>query len=182
MMDSYTLIKRDGECESIPFYTIKEQNYISAHISQAEFGQRDTGKVLIFEPLIHVFEKARSILGKPILINSGYRSREYQEKLYQADLKSNQGRPSGNVSKPGNSPHMYGAAMDLAIPKGWTARDLAALIRRASVELGYPPARTGWRQYGGSFLHADLIFMFFDPCLAGIKNPNPSSWLPGVEW
>ncbi len=182
MANVYTLVKRDGTREAVPFLTVKGQSHISDHISQGEFGQKDTGEVMIFEPLIQVFERARSILGKPILINSGYRSREYQGKLYQADLKAHQGRPSGNVAKPGNSPHMYGAAMDLALPKGWTARDLAALFRRASVELGYPPARTGWRQYGGSFLHIDLVFMLFDPYLGGIKNPNPLAWLPGVEW
>lgn len=182
MMDFYTLIKRDGTREKVPFLVVKGKNYISAHISQEEFGQKDTGEVVIFEPLIQVFEKARSVAEKPILLNSGYRSREYQEKLYQADLKANQGKPSGKVAKPGNSPHMYGAAMDLAIPKGWTARDLAALFRRASIELGFPPVRTGWRQYGGGFIHVDLVFMLFEPYLEGIKNPNPLAWLPGVEW
>ncbi len=182
MADVYTLIQKDGTRETVPFLNVKGKNHISAYISQAEFGQKDTGKAIIFEPLIQVFEKARSILEKPIIINSGYRSREYQGKLYQADLRANQGKPSGNVAKPGNSPHMYGAAVDLTIPKGWIARDLADLIRRASVELGFPPARTGWRQYGGSFLHVDLVFMLFEPYLEGKKNPNPISWLPGIEW
>jgi hypothetical protein len=58
--------------------------------------------------------------GKMLLITSGYRSNEKQKELYDADLKNNNGRPSGKVAQPmaplgqgAGSVHMKGLGIDL---------------------------------------------------------------------
>lgn len=158
------------------------KEYISAHISRAEFGQRDgSQKVVIFDPLIELFEAVRRQVG-PIVISSGYRSEEYQRKLYEEDLRKNGGKPSGQVAKPGNSPHATGAAMDLIIPGGWHPRDFAEMFREACVDLNFPLCRVGWKQYlGRGFIHVDLVPMLYKP-YTKIPNPHPRTWRPGAMW
>lgn len=182
-MSTYTLIHRYGNREEVPFLIQNGREYISVHISRAEFGQRDgSQKVVIYDPLIHLFEAAREKVGRPITISSGYRSEEYQRKLYEEDLQKNGGKPSGQVAMPGNSPHATGAAMDLIIPAGWTAQRLAELFQETSVEWGFPKARVGWRQYlGRGFIHVDLVHMLFAP-YTNIPNPIPTAWRAGVTW
>jgi hypothetical protein len=58
--------------------------------------------------------------GKMLLVTSGYRSNEKQKELYDADLKNNNGRPSGKVAQPmaplgqgAGSVHMKGLGIDL---------------------------------------------------------------------
>lgn len=174
MEQTYTLVKRDGSREEVPFMYRDGVPCISHHIFKSEFGQRDTGQVVVYEPLVELFEKVREIIKRPIRINSGYRSPEYQANLYRQD-------PSGAVAKPGNSPHQTGAAMDLGIPPNFTAQSFAALFRKTSKELGFPEARTGWKMYGGTFIHVDLVFMLYAPYTKEI-NPNPRDWSPGVMW
>lgn len=182
-MATYTLIHRSGNREEVPFLLVGDKEYVSAHISRREFGQRDGSyAVVIFDPLKHLFEAAREKVGRPILISSGYRSAEYQRKLYEEDVRQNGGRPSGKVAKPGNSPHELGAAMDLIIPAGWTAEELAKLFRDTSVALGFPVARTGWKRYlGQGFIHVDLAPMLFKP-YTDVPNPRPQLWIPGLVW
>lgn len=181
-MDNYTLIKRNGAVEEQSFFVSTGGNlHISAHISKAEYAQKDTGEVIIYEPLIELFEAVRKAIGKPIPVNSGYRSPAYQKKLYDADLRANGGKPSGAVARPGSSPHETGAAMDLGIPTGWDAAKFAQLIRNTSVAIGFPMARVGWKKYGGRFVHVDLVHMLYAP-YTGKPNPNPGAWSPGVVW
>jgi uncharacterized protein YcbK (DUF882 family) len=186
---NYILLKDNGTREEVSFLVINGKNYISDHISHYEFGEHDENgnlvpeiQLTIFEPVIELFESIRETVGRPIIINSGYRSLEKQKRLYDRDLKLNDGKPSGKVAKPGNSPHMYGVAMDLSIPSNMNAEQLAALIRKRSVDLKFPMARTGWKQYGGTFVHFDLIPMLFEPYLKGIKNPLPQVYVPGLKW
>lgn len=182
-MNTYTLIHRYGNREEVPFLIRNDREYISTHISRAEFGQRDgSQKVVIYDPLIQLFEAVRGGLGRPIVISSGYRSDEYQKKLYEEDIQKNGGKPSGRVSKPGHSPHATGAAMDLLIPPGWDAQKLAELFQHTSTALGFSVCRTGWRAYlGQGFIHVDLVYMIFAP-YTNVPNPNPRSWRPEVTW
>ena len=58
--------------------------------------------------------------GEPLKMESGYRSVEHQQRLYDEDIANNGGTPSGYVAKPGSSPHNFGEAIDLnkgQIPK-----------------------------------------------------------------
>jgi hypothetical protein len=187
-METFTVIKRDGTVEERPFLIISGREALSPHISRAEFGEHDgAGRlrrhvpIQILEPLIDLFEAVRTAVGSPIPINSGYRSRAKQKELYERDIREHGGKPSGQVARVDLAPHTYGAAMDLAIPPGLTAAKLAALIRQTSIRIGLPQARTGWRSYGGRFVHMDLVFLCFKP-YTDKANPAPKSWRPGVTW
>ena len=181
-MATYTLIYRSGNREEVPFLVRGGREYVSPHISREEIDTEPAPKPMIFDPLIYLFETVREKVGRPIVISSGYRSPEYQRKLYEDDIRKNGGRPSGRVAKPGNSPHELGAAMDLIIPAGWTAEELAKLFRDTSVALGFPVARTGWKRYlGQGFIHVDLAPMLFKP-YTDVPNPRPQLWIPGLVW
>jgi uncharacterized protein YcbK (DUF882 family) len=188
-LETYIFIRRDGTRVEKPFIIKDGKEYISAHIPRWEnaahslgFAEHSTGKVVIFAPLIDLFETLRANVGKPIIINSGYRSDEYQLKLYERDIKQHGGIPSGKVARPGHSPHSTGAAMDLDVPDGWSAKELAHAVRVASNELSLPTARCGYKKYGGSFIHVDLVHLLYSPYIKGIPNPAPAAWLPGVTW
>jgi hypothetical protein len=188
-MNSYTLIRRNGTSVEVPFLMAGNVPYISEHIPAAEFGEHDAKgnwqrniPIVVFEPVVETFEAVRTVVNEPIPVNSGYRSPEKQRLLYLMDLKENHGKPSGKVSSPGNSPHETGAAMDLGIPKGWTAAKLAAEIRKASQRLGYGFVRIGIKKYGGRFIHVDWTFLLYEPYVKGKKNPHPRDWAPGVSW
>jgi hypothetical protein len=194
MMNTYTLIRRDGTKCEVPFLFEKGNYYISEHLPQFEnrahtlgFAQHDTGAVVIYQPLVTLFETVRAGLAllrgveTPITVNSGYRSPEYQVAVYEADLRANGGKPSGKVARPGHSPHETGAAMDLALPKGFEAKEFAAFIRRVSLELKFPEARTGYIIYDYKFVHVDLTPMLYRP-YTKMPNPNPGAWKPGVIW
>lgn len=193
-MNTYTLIQRNGTRKEVPFLLIRDKYHISEHIPQFEnrdhtlgYAQHDTGEVVIFEPLIILFEAVRDEVKKvrkketPIVINSGYRSPEYQKRVYEEDLKANGGKPSGKVARPGRSPHELGVAMDLQAPQGFSVRDFATLIRKVCMDLKYPIARTGYVKYNYQFVHMDLAPMLFKP-YTKIENPIPQLWKPGVIW
>jgi hypothetical protein len=194
MMNTYTLIRRDGIKTEVPFLFEKGKYLISEHLPQFEnrahtlgFAQHDTGAVVIYQPLVTLFETVRTGISllrgedTPITVSSGYRSREYQVAVYEADLRANSGKPSGKVARPGHSPHETGAAMDLELPKGFGAKEFAAFIRRVSLELQFPEARTGYVIYDYKFVHVDLVPMLYRP-YTGMPNPNPGVWKPGVIW
>lgn len=181
-MNTYTLISRYGNREEVPFLIRNGKEYISDHISRMEFGQRDgKHKVIIYDPLIVLFETVREKVGLGIPASSGYRSPEYQKFLYDEDIKKH-GTPSGNVAKPGSSPHETGAAMDLIIPHGWQAKQFGDEFTAACVDLDFPLCRIGWKQYlGRGFIHVDLVPMLYAP-YTKTPNPHPQNWKPGVTW
>jgi len=181
-MNKYTLISKYGNREEVPFLIQNGREYISPHISRTEFGQKDgTFTVVIYDPLIELFETVRGMIGKPIVISSGYRSREYQQKLYDEDIRR-YGRPSGNVAKPGSSPHETGTAMDLFIPIGLQAKLFAELFTAACVDLNIPLCRIGWKRYlGRGFIHVDLVPMLFKP-YTKVPNPHSQYWKAGLIW
>lgn len=173
--ETYTLINRNGAREQVPFFMRQtgglEVPYVSMHITKREVDDAWTGRIIILDPLIALFERAREVLGRPITINSGYRTPEYQKHLKNLGLR---------VAE--DSPHCHGAALDLAIPKGQMAMDLADALKKAAQDLGLPAPRLGIRLYDFTFVHVDLVFLLFEPYARGRENPHPTAWRPGVEW
>jgi zinc D-Ala-D-Ala carboxypeptidase len=153
----YTLINDDWTEET-------REGKISPFISDREASCSHCGKTKVYEPMVLLFNEARQAYGKPIVINSFYRCPEYQKQLQ----KSN---PNAALI----SPHVYGVAMDLAIPRDLTIYQLIDLFLQAAKDLGLPKPRIGHKQYNNAFLHVDLAFMV-DP------NPAPWAWKPGVTW
>lgn len=180
-MNTYTLIKKDSSRAPVPYTTINGVEYVTEHFTRDELDTGHDENALFFQPTLQIVEKAREIIG-PITGNSGYRSRERQVKLYEDDIKKNGGKPSGRVAKPGHSPHETGAAVDLAIPRGYRPEQFSKLLQKISVDLGFPMARVGWREYlGMGFVHMDEVFLLFKPYIDA-SNPFPMAWLPGVVW
>ncbi len=169
-MNIWTKIKQDGTLEEVPFLMKNGQPYISDHIAKHEINDRWTGKAVIFEPVIQCFEETRKLLGSPITINSGYRSKEYQDHLKKQGYKTAT-----------NSPHCEGAALDLAIPYGTTYLALISLLKQAARNLGLPKPRLGYKEYSYAFVHFDMVYMLFAP-YTNKPNPCPGPWREGVEW
>lgn len=169
-MNTYTLLKRDGTQEEVLFLIKNGIEYLTDHIVRHEVEDRWTKKVVMYGPTLALFEETRRLFAKPIGINSGYRSPEYQKHLKELGYKA-----------ANDSPHCRGAALDLAIPAGTTYLSLIALIRQAAKNLGLPKPRIGYKEYGYTFVHVDLVYLLFEP-YTGEVNPNPGPWRAGVEW
>lgn len=79
------------------------------------------------------------------------------------------------------SPHVEGAALDMAIPSSLTVAELISLFRETAQQLDLPSPRIGHLAYEDKFLHVDLVHMKFKPYTA-IENPKPQVWFEGAEW
>ena len=89
---------------------------ISPHFKLSEFESSDTKEVKIKKELIDKLEILRDKLeGKPLYINSGYRTPEHNEAVGGAD----------------NSQHMKGTAADIRKVEGYTIDQMAELAEEA---------------------------------------------------
>lgn len=84
---------------------------------------------------LEMIAKAENIYGKPFIINSGYRSKQYQEEL----------RKNPRIKAAKNSPHVQGVAADISLVGENTDKILSAL------------RKVGFNRFGvgRSFLHVD---------------------------
>lgn len=100
--------------------------------SPEELACRGTGKLLIHEPSLDMLQALRDLLGVPMLVNSAYRTPQY------------------NATLPGaakNSQHLVGRAYDISMLNHDPARFITA-----AVQVGF----TGVGTYPGSnFVHID---------------------------
>lgn len=89
---------------------------LSPHFSRAEFNQKrdplPVDQVKVSPELVAKLEKLRQVVGRPIKINSGYRSPEYNKKVGGAK----------------HSQHMDGRAADIIV-EGMTAKELEPIAR-----------------------------------------------------
>lgn len=83
---------------------------LTQNFKMYEFECNDGNREVKVHPeLIEKMQKLRDLVGKPIKINSGYRTKEYNAKI------------GGSR----NSQHVEGTAVDLALPKGLTVDKFA---------------------------------------------------------
>ena len=86
---------------------------LSAHFKVKEFACRDGSDAVLTAPrLVMVLESIRTHFGKPIIINSGYRTPQYNETVNGADY----------------SQHCYGTAADITI-RGVSPKAVADFAR-----------------------------------------------------
>ena len=87
---------------------------ISEHFKVKEFAQKDyqCDKILIESELVEVLEDVRKHFNKPVTINSGYRTAEYNKKI-------------GGVK---NSQHTKGTAADIKV-SGIPAREVQKYLK-----------------------------------------------------
>jgi len=116
----------------IGFVSEDGENRITEHFKLKEFACKNSEAVIVSEKLCYVLEAIRAHFGKPVVVNSGYRTPEYNAKV-------------GGAVK---SRHMLGIAADIQIA-GVKPADVAAY------------ARTLMPTYGGigvysTFTHIDI--------------------------
>ncbi len=116
----------------IGFVSEDGENRITEHFKLKEFACKNSEAVIVSEKLCYVLEAIRAHFGKPVIVNSGYRTPEYNAKV-------------GGAVK---SRHMLGIAADIQIA-GVKPADVAAY------------ARTLMPTYGGigiysTFTHIDI--------------------------
>lgn len=145
-------------------------DYVSEHIAAHEIADRWTGEIKIYDGLVYLFEGARTIINRPLIITSGYRSVAYNQHLHEIGYKT-----------AAHSPHCEGAAIDVIIPHDKTVDDLINAFDTSADLLKLPRPRYGHIQYKDRFLHIDLVFMLYKP-YTEVDNPHPRQWKSGKEW
>ena len=83
--------------------------------------------------LIVLLQRLRDRVGKPLVINSGYRCQKRNKAV-------------GGAS---NSQHLYGTAADIKVPVGWTVPQFA----QVAIEVGFDGVGRYIRQ---GFIHVDV--------------------------
>lgn len=102
---------------------------------------------VLHESLFDILDELRTEVGKPIRINSGFRSVEHQEVL----RKTNKGAVA-------NSPHTWGLAIDVDTVSNGQSDAYAKLILDISKSKNIA-VRVGWQQYKRfheTFVHFDV--------------------------
>jgi len=111
------------------------------YFEDRELASPDLGYAVMYEPFMRRLVTLREMMGIPLIVTSGYRSRVHHEEIYRK-----LGKPA-----PEHSAHLYGCAADIAV-QGEHAYHLG----RIAFALGF----TGiWpKQHGGGrFVHLDYI-------------------------
>ena len=113
---------------------------ISENFNLKEFECKSTGQVKIHEKLLELLQELRDTLDKPVIINSGYRSKEHNEKV-------------GGAKK---SQHLQGTAVDISLRNlDYSAKDLAIFVKNSAEYTGVGAQNLGLG-YADNFLHVDV--------------------------
>lgn len=96
---------------------------LSANFTTKEFCDSAAKHSMVSMDLITKLQKMRELLGKPILVNSGYRSPETQQRL----------RDQGYQTASSISTHQVGCAADIRSP-GVNTDELEKVARQAGFE------------------------------------------------
>lgn len=119
----------------VNYYSKKKdgKKQLSKNFKVKEFACNDGSDPIFIAPeLVEVLQKIRDHFGKPVVINSGFRTAAYNKKVGGATY----------------SQHQYGTAADIAI-NGVTPKKVAAFIETLL------PNRGGIGIYAG-FVHVDV--------------------------
>lgn len=162
--------------------SLLRENKLSEHLWIKEIATND-GSFILARPLIELFEAIREVYGKPIGINSGYRTLAKQKELQKT-----------NANAVSISPHTLGLALD--VDAGGKNENIELLKAIRTVQARKPLIRIGHFQYwakGQYFIHIDVCPFYYN-----LKNgvwkdcefydePNhiliPEVWRePGAEW
>lgn len=161
----------------VPFYRggVPHGTKISKHLTVGvdHLASPDTGSIILYKPLLDLFDEARDILGHPLPVNAGFRTPNHQRLLIAQGYKA----------ATALSPHMVAAALDVdAVPRGTVSEveECLAIVNafeKAAALLSLPAPRLGYSAYALKFVHIDLVFMLFQPYTS---LPHPSSWAEGL--
>lgn len=141
------IIRKDGQIVPLEFWQTEkklEPHKLGKFFSVSEFPNQE---FILHEGLLDILDAFRAKIGKPVILNSTYRSADYQKKL----AKTN----SNAVSY---SPHTVGLAVDIDTVSESQCVEYAKVLREIANGMGYK-CRTIWRNYakkGQTFVHFDI--------------------------
>jgi len=148
----------------------QKENWLSYRLAVNEVA--DKRHLLVSEYLIEVFEKIRTLWGKPLIINSGYRTEAHQVKLVEDP------RYKAAIS----SPHCRGYALDIDTKSKAETLELLDCIRSLDIDF----IRIGWENYlnaGQTFIHIDIAPFYHGYGRVLFAEPVKPSWREsGKEW
>ena len=122
---------------------------ISKNFKLSEFESPDNKEVKLHEKLLELLQELRDEIGEPVIVNSGFRTKEYNDKI-------------GGAKK---SKHMEGIASDISLNNlDYSDVELAILIKNIAERIGINSDNLGLG-YGVTFLHVDIRG------LAGYSSP-----------
>lgn len=137
------------------FFTVKEEKL--------------RGEFTLAAPLVLLADKYRELKGKPVKINSAFRTKEKQEQLKKDGYRAAK-----------YSPHCEGMAFDVDTISERDTRNSVKVLKKAAKMLGYK-IRIGFESYlkvGNTFVHFDVCPMFFAPGMPFHQKKHPVQW----EW
>ena len=113
---------------------------ISKNFNLKEFQCKGTGQVKIHEKLLELLQELRDTLEQPIIINSGYRSKEHNKKV-------------GGAKR---SQHLEGTAVDISLGNlDYSAKELSIFVKNVAEDVGIGAENLGLG-YANTFLHVDV--------------------------
>lgn len=131
------------------------------------------GEFLLSEILIDFLQYVRRKWGKPLKINSGYRTKEKQQ------LLKDQGYKTATFS-----PHTKGMASDLETVSVSDTKHLVAVIKLCARNLKLN-VRIGYMQYlanGQTFVHVDVCPEYYAKGKPFYEQPHAPAWEKAIEW
>lgn len=138
---------------------------VSDNFSASEFDCE--GELLLSEVLIDFLQVVRLRWGKPMKVNSGYRTKAKQEALKA------QGYKTATFS-----PHTKGMAADIDTTTAAETKQLADLMLNVGEQLKLP-IRVGFQQYlniGQTFVHVDICPHYFKRGRPYHDQVHPPVW------
>ena len=121
------------------------------------------------EELFYTFTEVRKRIERPIPITSGYRCSQYIFWMMFDEGKSHL-----------HSTHMFGVALDIAIPSGFIKEQFVEIIRNVN-----PDIRIGYKNYN-TFVHIDTAYILRERGVDIWIKKNADwvlkYWHRGAEW
>jgi len=124
-------------------------------------------------PLIMVLDKYRELKGKPVVINSMYRTQRHQDNLNAAGYRTAT-----------TSPHVAGMAADVDTTSERDTYDSVSLLVKAAKQLGIK-IRLGYHAYladGNTFIHVDVCPEYYAPGKPYYGQDHPTQWERAIVW
>lgn len=144
-------------------------NQVGIHFNLSEFPE----EFVFSEQLIRLVDVARRIYGKPIKINSSFRTQNKQDELRKEGYRAAT-----------FSPHCVGMAWDLDTKTVSETLELVNALKLAATYLNYQ-IRLGYKEYMKdymTFVHVDVCPMFYGNGMALNDVQHPFQWETQMEW
>lgn len=149
----------------------RDQIHIGKFFAIGEHSIYDDG--FVAAPLIAVLDKYRELKGKPVTINSMYRTQRHQDNLKEAGYRT-----------AATSPHVAGMAADIDTTSERDTYDSVSLLVKAAKQLGIK-IRLGYQSYladGNTFIHVDVCPEYYAPGKPYYAQGHPAQWERAIVW